>query len=85
MRYRYDRAFRGERRVPIKVLADHLGLSHQTLYQAIKGSISDVTRIKLSWAIVAIAAGRLRFRRRGQRWEREDFEGALMALAPKRV
>ena len=85
MHYRYDRAFRGERRVPIKTLADHLGLSHDTLYQAIKGSISDVTRIKLSWAIVAIARGQLRFRRRGQRWEREDFEGALTALAPKRV
>ena len=72
MRYRYDRAFRGERRVPIKTLAVHVGLSHQTLYQAMKGPISDVTRIKLSWAIVAIAAGRLRFRRRGQRWEREE-------------
>ena len=75
MRYRYDRAFRGERRVPIKTLADHLGLSHQTLYQATKGSISDVTRIKLSSAVAAIAAGRLRFRRRGQRWERENFDG----------
>jgi hypothetical protein len=75
MRYRYDRAFRGERRVPIRTLADMVGLSHDTLYQAIKGSISDVTRIKLSSAIVAIAAGRLRFRRRGQRWQREDFQG----------
>jgi hypothetical protein len=76
MRYRYDRAFRGERRVPIQTLGDYVGLSHETLYQAMKGSISDVTRIKLSSAIVAIAAGRLRFRRRGQKWEREDFGGS---------
>ena len=76
MRFRYDRAFRGERRVPIQTLGDYVGLSHETLYQAMKGSISDVTRIKLSSAIVAIAAGRLRFRRRGQKWEREDFGGS---------
>jgi len=71
MRYRYDRAFRGERRVPIQTLADYIGLSHETVYQSMRGKISDVTRAKLSWAIVAIADGRLRFRRRGQVWEIE--------------
>ena len=71
MRYRYDRAFRGERRVPIQTLADYIGLSHETVYQAMRGKISNVTRAKLSWAIVAIADGRLRFRRRGQVWEIE--------------
>ena len=71
MRYRYDRAFRGERRVPIQTLVDYIGLSHETVYQAMRGKISNVTRAKLSWAIVAIADGRLRFRRRGQVWEIE--------------
>ena len=71
MRYRYDRTFRGERRVPIKTLADHVGLSHETLFQAMRGKISDVTRAKLSWAIVAIADGRLRFRRHRQVWQME--------------
>jgi len=85
MRYRYDREFRGERRVPIKNLADCVGLSHETLYQAMKGSISERTRAKLSWAIVAIAAGQLRFRRRGQRWVRELDAGSFTALAAKRV
>jgi hypothetical protein len=71
LRYRYDRAYRGEHRVPIKTLADHVGLSHETLFQAMRGKISDVTRAKLSWAIVAIADGRLRFRRHRQVWQME--------------
>ena len=71
MRYRYDRAFRGERRVPIQTLADYIGFSHETVYQAMRGKISDVTRAKLSWAIVAIADGRLRFRRHRQVWQME--------------
>ena len=70
-RFRYDPAFRGERRVPIKTLADCVGLSHETVYQAMRGKISDVTRAKLSWAIVAIADGRLRFRRHRQVWQME--------------
>ena len=85
MRYRYDREFRGERRVPIKTLADCVGLSHETLYQAMQGSISERTRAKLSWAMVAIAAGQLRFRRRGQRWVRELDAGSFTALAAKQV
>jgi hypothetical protein len=85
MRYRYDREFRGERRVPIKTLAVCVGLSHETLYQAMKGSISERTAAKLSWAIVANAAGQLRFRRRGQRWVRELDAGSFTALAAKRV
>ena len=71
MRYRYDRAFRGERRVPIQTLADYIGLSHETVYRAMRGKISDVTRAKLSWAIVAIADGRVRFRRHRQVWQME--------------
>ena len=73
MRYRYDRVFRGERRVPIKTLADHVGLSHETLYQAMKGSISDRTQAVLSWAIIAIREGRLRFHRSGQHWSAEGL------------
>jgi len=69
MRYRYDRAFRGERRVPIRTLADFVGLSHETLYQAMRGSISDRTETKLSWALTAIKDRRLQFRRRGQKWQ----------------
>jgi hypothetical protein len=30
LRYRFDRQFRGPRRVPIKTLADFVGLSHET-------------------------------------------------------
>ena len=71
MRYRYDRAFRGERRIPIKTLSDHLGLSHETIYQAMRGSISDRTRVVLSWVIIAIREGRLRFHRSGQHWSAE--------------
>jgi hypothetical protein len=71
MRYRYDRAFRGERRVPIQTLGDYIGLSHETVYQAMRGKISDVTRAKLSWAIVAIADGRLRFRSHRRVWQIE--------------
>ena len=69
MRYRYDRTFRGERRVPIKTLADYVGLSHETRFQAMRGKVSDRTRAKLSGAIVSIEKGRLGFRRRGQVWE----------------
>ena len=68
MRYRYDREFRGERRIPIKTLADHVGLSHETLYQAMRGSLSDRTQAVLSRAIIAIREGRLRFHRSGQHW-----------------
>jgi hypothetical protein len=70
-RYRFDRQFRGPRRVPIKTLGDFVGLSHETLFQAMKGPVSDRTRSKLSWAIVAIGEGRLRFRRRGHVWNIE--------------
>jgi hypothetical protein len=69
MRYRYDRTFRGERRVPIKTLADYVGLSHETVYQAMRGAISDRTRAKLSWALTAINDRRLQFCRHGQRWQ----------------
>jgi hypothetical protein len=77
MRYRYDRTFRGERRVPIKTLAGFVGLSHETVYQAMRGAISDRTRVKLSWALTAINDRRLQFRRRGQRWQ-VDTAGLLL-------
>jgi hypothetical protein len=66
LRYRYDPAFRGERRVPIRTLATFVGLSHETLYQAMRvGTASECTRVKLTRALSDIAEGRLRFRRRG--------------------
>jgi hypothetical protein len=75
LRFRYDPAFRGERRVPIRTLATFVGLSHETLYQAMRGgTASECTRAKLTWALRDIAEERLCFRRRGQRWEPEgDF------------
>ena len=79
MRFRYDREFRGPRRVPIKTLADHVGLSREILYQAMRGSISDRTQIVLSWAIIAIREGRLWFHRSGQHWSAEA-SGALLCL-----
>ena len=77
-RFRYDPEFRGPKRVPIRVLAGLAGLSHMTLYEAMRPDlparprrISELTRIKLSGAIREILAGRLRFRRRRQVWEIE--------------
>jgi hypothetical protein len=71
-RYRYEAHFRGERRVPIRTLAGLVGLSHDTLYCAMRfGRTSGRTRAKLSWAIIAIGEDRLRFRRRRQTWEPE--------------
>jgi hypothetical protein len=81
-RFRYDRELRGPRRVPIRTLAEIVGLSHTTIYQAMRPDlparprkISETTRIKLSFVIKAISEGRLRFRRRGQVW---DAEGATI-------
>jgi len=79
LRFRYDREFRGPRRVPIKTLADYVGLSREILYQAMRGSISDRTQVVLSWAIIAIREGRLRFHRSGQHWSAEA-SGALLCL-----
>ena len=79
-RFRYDSEFRGPMRIPIRTLAEIVGLSHTTIYQAMRPDlptrprkISETTRIKLSFVIKAINEGRLRFRRRGQIW---DAEGA---------
>jgi hypothetical protein len=81
-RFRYDRELRGPRRVPIRTLAEIVGLSHTTIYQTMRPDlptrprkISETTRIKLSFVIKAINGGRLRFRRRGQIW---DAEGAAI-------
>ena len=81
-RFRYDSEFRGPKRVPIRTLAEIVGLSHTTIYQAMRPDlptrprkISETTRVKLSLVIKAISEGRLRFRRRGQIW---DAEGAAI-------
>jgi len=75
-RFRFDPEFRGPKRVPIRVLAGLAGLSHMTLYEAMRPDlparprrISELTRIKLSGAIREILGGGLRFRRRRQVWE----------------
>jgi hypothetical protein len=82
LRFRYDPAFRGARRVPIRTLAALVGLSHETLYQAMRpGIISERTHVRLSWAIVAISEGRLCLRRRGQAWQVDDDD----ALCSKQV
>jgi hypothetical protein len=49
-------------------LAGLVGLSYETLYQAMRHRMSARTRSLLSWAIQAILDGRLNFRRRAQGW-----------------
>jgi len=67
--FRYNPDFRGEKRVPIKTLGDLCGLSRDTVHVAKRtGTMSQRTRALLSWAILAISEGRLRFRRVGQVW-----------------
>ena len=86
-RFRYDPEFRGPRRVPIRVLADLIGVSRMTIYGVMrpdlrtrpKRMISERTRAKLSPAIAAILDGRLRFRRTKHVWE---IEGSM--LRPQR-
>jgi hypothetical protein len=69
-RIRYEARYRkGRDRVPLKVVAEFVGLNRDTLYEAIKGApISQVTRGRLTWVIDAVEQGRLRFKRRGQTW-----------------
>jgi len=86
-RFRYDSEFRGPKRVPIRMLADLVGVSRMTIYGVMrpdlptrpKGMISERTRAKLSPAIAAISDGRLRFRRTKHVWE---IEGSM--LRPQR-
>jgi hypothetical protein len=86
-RFRYDPEFRGPKRVPIRVLADLVGVSRMTIYEVMrpdlrtrpKRMISERTRAKLSPAIAAILDGRLRFRRAKHVWE---IEGSM--LQPQR-
>ena len=86
-RFRYDPEFRGQKRVPIRVLADLVGVSRMTIYEVMrpdlrtrpKRMISERTRAKLSPAIAAILDGRLRFRRTKHVWE---IEGSM--LRPQR-
>jgi hypothetical protein len=69
-RIRYENRYRkGRDRVPLKVVAEFVGINRDTLYEAINGgAISMVTRGRLTWVIEAIEQGRLRFKRRGQTW-----------------
>jgi hypothetical protein len=77
-RFRYDPEFRGPKRVPLRTLADLIGLSHMTVYEAMRPDlprrrrrISEHTRARLSWAITAISEDRLRFRRTRHVWTAE--------------
>ena len=69
-RIRYENRYRkGRDRVPLKVVAEFVGINRDTLYEAINGGrISEVTRSRLTWVIEAIEQGGLRFKRRGQTW-----------------
>jgi hypothetical protein len=69
-RLRYQERYRkGRGRVPLKVVAEFVGLNRDTLYEAINGGkISTVTRSRLSWVIDAIEKRQLTFERRGQVW-----------------
>jgi hypothetical protein len=87
--FRFGSEFRGSKRVPIRALAEIVGLSHTTIYQAMRPDlstrprgISETTRIKLSFAIKAIIEGRLRFHRRGQVWGVEGSE--IRTFEPRR-
>jgi hypothetical protein len=70
-RYRYDPELRGERRVPLAVVAALAGLSRETIYQALLGKMNETTRVVLSRIISWIETGQVRLRRCGQRWEPE--------------
>jgi hypothetical protein len=82
-RIRYERRYRkGRDRVPLKVVAEFVGLHRDTLYEAIKGApISQVTRGRLTWVIPAVEQGRLRFKRRGQTWHL-DYQDKPMPPVP---
>jgi hypothetical protein len=69
-RLRYEGRYRkGRGRVPLKVVAEFVGLNRDTLYEAINGGkISSLTRSRLSWLIDGVERRQLSFRRRGQVW-----------------
>jgi hypothetical protein len=80
----FNSEFRGEKRAPIKTLGNFCGLNRDTVHQAKRtGEMSRRTRTLLSWAIIAIMEGRLRFRRHGQVWQAEG-EGAIRMLDDQR-
>ncbi len=56
-------------RLPMSCLADMIGVSRQTVNEAARGVMGDVTQIRLSHVLRRIDAGELGFVRRGQRWE----------------
>jgi hypothetical protein len=77
LRFRFDPEFRGQRRVPIKVLAEIAGLHRDSLYEVVlRRRASLLVRAKLSPAVNAIAVGQLRFRRRKQIW---TVEGSIFS------
>jgi hypothetical protein len=83
-RFRYDDEFRGDKRVPIKALGDFVGLSRDTVHTSLRtGEMSQRTRTLLSWAILAIMEGKLRFRRHRQVWKAEG-DGAMKMLEDPR-
>ncbi len=68
--------------MPIRALADMAGVTHMTVYEAMRSNlqarprkISELTRAKLSPAITAIAEGRVRFLRQKQVW---TIEGCIL-------
>ena len=68
--WRYGRDRSDKNRVPFAVMARLSGVSRQSLYTIVRtGRVSSTHRAKLSSAIEAILEGRLRFKRRGQRWQ----------------
>jgi hypothetical protein len=84
LRFRYDRELRGKRRIPIKVLAEYVGLHRDTLYEVmLHRRASLLVRTKLSPSLGAIEAGRLRFRRVGKQWQVEG--SALPAPCPAQI
>lgn len=69
-RYRWDPEFRGEKRIPIKPLAEYMGFSRQMMYDIMsrhrrigKGSIA-----KVEATILDIREGRLRFKYIKRQW-----------------
>jgi len=66
--YRRDPRYRGRHRVPFRALASICQLSHETVYRAQRGVMSEATQHKLSKIITEIEDGGLRFHRVGNEW-----------------
>lgn len=81
-RYRYDRRDAdntGRGRIPIKALADYLGISRKSLFLYMEMGRVPEGRVEiLSRAISAISAGKLRFKRHGRQWHVEGEATEVM-------